>query len=47
MTAVAEGVETEEQARELYRLGYRLAQGYFFGKPAADLPKKLLAIGTA
>ncbi|GIE97526.1 hypothetical protein Ari01nite_49910 [Paractinoplanes rishiriensis] len=38
MTAVAEGVETAEQAAELYRLGYRLAQGYWFGRPAADLP---------
>jgi diguanylate cyclase (GGDEF)-like protein len=34
MTAVAEGVETAEQAAELYRLGYRLAQGYYFGRPA-------------
>ena len=33
LTAVAEGVETAEQAEELYRLGYRLAQGYHFGKP--------------
>jgi EAL domain-containing protein (putative c-di-GMP-specific phosphodiesterase class I) len=31
--AVAEGVETAEQATELHRLGYRLAQGYHFGKP--------------
>jgi diguanylate cyclase (GGDEF)-like protein len=38
MTAVAEGVETAEQAAELYRLGYRLAQGYYFGRPAEDLP---------
>ncbi|GAB7042397.1 MULTISPECIES: putative bifunctional diguanylate cyclase/phosphodiesterase [Catenuloplanes] len=33
LQAVAEGVETAEQADELYRLGYRLAQGYHFGKP--------------
>ncbi|GAB7052301.1 putative bifunctional diguanylate cyclase/phosphodiesterase [Catenuloplanes indicus] len=33
LQAVAEGVETPEQADELYRLGYRLAQGYHFGKP--------------
>jgi EAL domain-containing protein (putative c-di-GMP-specific phosphodiesterase class I) len=37
MTAVAEGVETREQAAELYRLGYRLAQGYYFGRPAEQL----------
>ncbi len=36
LTAVAEGVETEEQAAELYRLGYQLAQGYHFGRPAAE-----------
>jgi diguanylate cyclase (GGDEF)-like protein len=36
LTAVAEGVETAEQAAELHRLGYRLAQGYYFGKPAAQ-----------
>ena len=34
LTAVAEGVETAEQAAELHRLGYRLAQGYHFGRPA-------------
>ena len=36
LTVVAEGVETAEQAAELYRLGYRLAQGYHFGKPVAE-----------
>ena len=36
LTAVAEGVETEEQAAELHRLGYRLAQGYHFGEPVAQ-----------
>jgi diguanylate cyclase (GGDEF)-like protein len=34
LIAVAEGVETAEQAAELYRLGYRRAQGYHFGRPA-------------
>jgi diguanylate cyclase (GGDEF)-like protein len=36
LTAVAEGVETAEQAAELHRLGYQYAQGYHFGKPAAE-----------
>ncbi|GAA3454958.1 putative bifunctional diguanylate cyclase/phosphodiesterase [Dactylosporangium matsuzakiense] len=31
--AVAEGVETAEQAERLYDVGYRLAQGYHFGRP--------------
>jgi EAL domain-containing protein (putative c-di-GMP-specific phosphodiesterase class I) len=35
LVAVAEGVETDEQARELYRLGYRFAQGFHFGRPMA------------
>ncbi|GAA2390381.1 putative bifunctional diguanylate cyclase/phosphodiesterase [Dactylosporangium salmoneum] len=36
LDAIAEGVETAEQARELYRLGYRYAQGYHFGRPVAN-----------
>jgi diguanylate cyclase (GGDEF)-like protein/PAS domain S-box-containing protein len=36
LSAVAEGVETAEQAAELYRLGYRLAQGYHFGRPVPE-----------
>ena len=35
LRAVAEGVETAEQAAELYRLGYRYAQGYLYGRPMA------------
>ena len=31
--AVAEGVETAGQAEELYRLGYRRAQGFHFDRP--------------
>jgi diguanylate cyclase (GGDEF)-like protein len=33
--AIAEGVETEEQASALLSLGYKLAQGYMFGHPMA------------
>ncbi|WP_285552662.1 putative bifunctional diguanylate cyclase/phosphodiesterase [Actinoplanes regularis] len=35
LKAVAEGVETAEQADVLYGLGYRLLQGYHFGRPTA------------
>ncbi|BCJ56506.1 hypothetical protein Asp14428_79810 [Actinoplanes sp. NBRC 14428] len=35
LTAVAEGVQTAEQAAELHRLGYRYAQGDYFGTPLA------------
>jgi len=31
--AVAEGVETSEQAEHLHHLGYRLAQGFHFARP--------------
>jgi EAL domain-containing protein (putative c-di-GMP-specific phosphodiesterase class I) len=34
LTTVAEGVETEEQAEALRRLGCGRAQGYLFGRPA-------------
>ncbi|WP_432993449.1 putative bifunctional diguanylate cyclase/phosphodiesterase [Dactylosporangium sp. CA-233914] len=33
LMAVAEGVETAEQAERLYALGYRYAQGYLFHRP--------------
>jgi EAL domain-containing protein (putative c-di-GMP-specific phosphodiesterase class I) len=32
-TAVAEGVETVEEAEALKRLGVHCAQGYYFGRP--------------
>ncbi|MCO8275588.1 EAL domain-containing protein [Actinoplanes sp. TRM 88003] len=40
LRAVAEGVETAEQAAELHRLGYRFAQGYFYARP---LPPEAVA----
>jgi diguanylate cyclase (GGDEF)-like protein len=46
LDAVAEGVETAEQADVLYRMGYRYAQGYFFGRPTAD-PLFSVAVPTA
>ena len=33
LSAVAEGVETAEQAEALQRLGYRYLQGYYYGRP--------------
>ncbi len=33
LRAVAEGVETADQAAELHRLGYRYAQGYHYARP--------------
>ena len=47
LVAVAEGVETAEQAAELYRLGYRRAQGYHFGRPAMAQPVPASAVGRA
>ena len=39
LATVAEGVETPEQARRLFELGYRRAQGFLFARPlpAADV----------
>jgi EAL domain-containing protein (putative c-di-GMP-specific phosphodiesterase class I) len=36
LSAVAEGVETAEQAAALSRLGYRYLQGYHYGRPVDD-----------
>ncbi|MBL7257533.1 putative bifunctional diguanylate cyclase/phosphodiesterase [Paractinoplanes lichenicola] len=36
LSAVAEGVETAEQADALHRLGYRYLQGYYYGRPVAE-----------
>ncbi|MBJ7609010.1 MAG: EAL domain-containing protein [Candidatus Dormibacteraeota bacterium] len=36
-TAVAEGIETQEEAEALKRLGVHCAQGYFFGRPGEQL----------
>jgi EAL domain-containing protein (putative c-di-GMP-specific phosphodiesterase class I) len=43
LAAVAEGVETAEQARELVALGCNLSQGYHFARPQtpADLERML------
>jgi diguanylate cyclase (GGDEF)-like protein len=42
--AVAEGVETEAQARRLYEAGYRYAQGFHFARPmSADDVSRLLS----
>jgi EAL domain-containing protein (putative c-di-GMP-specific phosphodiesterase class I) len=45
LTAVAEGVETLEQAEQLFQLGYRYAQGFYFAYPMnpADLERTLNA----
>jgi EAL domain-containing protein (putative c-di-GMP-specific phosphodiesterase class I) len=46
--AVAEGVETPEQAEQLLALGYIAAQGYHFARPMpADKLGSLLAKGES
>ncbi|WP_197287025.1 putative bifunctional diguanylate cyclase/phosphodiesterase [Planomonospora sphaerica] len=48
LRTVAEGVETEAQARRLYQLGYRLAQGFHFARPLpAEEIDDLLAVREA
>ncbi|WP_433086817.1 putative bifunctional diguanylate cyclase/phosphodiesterase [Dactylosporangium sp. CA-052675] len=41
LTAIAEGVESADQAEALFRMGYRYAQGYLFGRPeeSPDFPR--------
>jgi diguanylate cyclase (GGDEF)-like protein/PAS domain S-box-containing protein len=47
LEVVAEGVETEDQARELHKLGCELAQGFLFHRPTdADTVASLLARTT-
>ncbi|MEV4280265.1 putative bifunctional diguanylate cyclase/phosphodiesterase [Actinoplanes xinjiangensis] len=45
LRAVAEGVETRDQADRLHALGYRYAQGFYFARPvpAADIEALLTA----
>jgi EAL domain-containing protein (putative c-di-GMP-specific phosphodiesterase class I) len=46
--AVAEGVETADQAYRLHKMGYRLAQGFHFARPmpATDIDL-LLSVSVA
>jgi len=47
LEVVAEGVETEDQARELHKLGCELAQGFLFHRPTdADTVASLLGRPT-
>ncbi|MCY0389474.1 bifunctional diguanylate cyclase/phosphodiesterase [Robbsia sp. Bb-Pol-6] len=47
LTTIGEGVETEEQATMLTRLGCDIGQGWLFGRPmaASDVPTYLGSIG--
>jgi diguanylate cyclase (GGDEF)-like protein len=49
LQAVAEGVETAEQAETLHRLGYRFAQGYHFSRPLStdQVGERLAAVTPA
>ena len=41
MRVIAEGVETEAQLERLQALGCDLVQGYLFGKPQAEIDRKI------
>jgi EAL domain-containing protein (putative c-di-GMP-specific phosphodiesterase class I) len=41
LDVVAEGVETAEQADALWTLGYRTAQGFYFGRPVPAASSEL------
>jgi diguanylate cyclase (GGDEF)-like protein len=45
--SVAEGVESQEQARELAEMGFALAQGFHFGRPVAAEELTELLAGSA
>ena len=46
ISAIAEGIETEQEKQKLQRLGYHFGQGYFFSRPlsAEDMTGKLQAL---
>jgi EAL domain-containing protein (putative c-di-GMP-specific phosphodiesterase class I) len=46
ISAIAEGIETEQEKRELQRLGYHFGQGYLFSHPlsAEEMTRKLQAL---
>jgi diguanylate cyclase (GGDEF)-like protein/PAS domain S-box-containing protein len=46
LDAVAEGVETAQQAEQLWRLGYRRAQGFHFGRPLSRDGVRELILGN-
>ncbi|MEV4517200.1 EAL domain-containing protein [Dactylosporangium sp. NPDC049525] len=47
LSAVAEGIETEEQARMLRHLGYRFGQGYLYARPLAAADVAALPLTAA
>ena len=49
LEAIAEGVETIEQAQRLFSLGCQQAQGYYFSRavPATEVPATIARLGVA
>ena len=48
MDVIAEGIETEEQARRLVELGCQMGQGFYYSKPVeVKEAQALLAVGFA